>query len=119
MLTNEIIGMEVIGSSGFKLGRITDTESDEKTWKVNSIQVHLEKDVAEEHELRHRFRRTLVLINIDHVQAVGDKVILKGSREDLLKLIASATAVQEELPQEKDQNQIEADSPLGVEMPKA
>jgi sporulation protein YlmC with PRC-barrel domain len=91
MLTSEIIGREVIGSSGFKLGKISDTNFDEKTWRVNSLQVHLEKDVAEEHELRHRFRKTKVLIHVDHVQALGEKIILKGSREDLLKLIASAT----------------------------
>jgi sporulation protein YlmC with PRC-barrel domain len=92
MLANEIMGREVIGSSGFKLGKISDIEFDEKTWKVNSLQVHLEKEVAEEHELRHRFRKTKVMIHVDHVQALGERIILKGSREDLLKLIASATS---------------------------
>jgi sporulation protein YlmC with PRC-barrel domain len=90
MLANEIMGREVIGSSGFKLGKISDIDFDEKTWKVNSLQVHLEKDIAEEHELRHRFRKTKVLIHVDYVQALGERIILKGSREDLLKLIASA-----------------------------
>jgi sporulation protein YlmC with PRC-barrel domain len=114
MLTNEIIGREVIGSSGFKLGKITDTEFDEKTWKVNSLQVHLERDVAEEHELRHRFRKTKVLIHVDHVQALGDRVILKGSREDLLKLIASATPVPEE-QQQKEYDQTEVEKSFGGE----
>ncbi|MDH2901920.1 MAG: PRC-barrel domain-containing protein [archaeon] len=103
MLTNEIVGLEVLGSNGFKLGKIRDTEFDVNTWKLNSIEVQLEKDVAEEHDLRHRFRKTRVLINVDHVQGVGDSVILKGSKEDLLKLIASATST---VPEEQNQQQI-------------
>jgi sporulation protein YlmC with PRC-barrel domain len=103
MLTNEIEGKEVIGLDGFKLGKISDTEFDVNTWKLNSVEVHLEKDVAEEHHLRHRFRKTRVLINVDHVQSVGDRVILKGSKEDLLKLIASATST---VPEEQNQQQI-------------
>jgi sporulation protein YlmC with PRC-barrel domain len=104
MLTNEIVGKEVIGSDGFKLGKINDTEFDVNTWKLNSLEVQLEKDVAEEHHLRHRFRKTRVIINVDHVQSVGDKVILKGSKEDLLKLIASATSTVPE--EEQNQQQI-------------
>ena len=102
MLTNEIIGMEVIGSEGFKLGKIRDTEFDKNTWKLNSLEVQLDKDVAEEHHLRHRFRKTRVLISVDHVQSVGDRVILKGSKEDLLKLVASATST---VPEEQKQQQ--------------
>ena len=103
MLTNKIVGLEVLGSNGFKLGKIRDTEFDVNTWKLNSLEVQLDKDVAEEHHLRHRFRKTRVLINVDHVQSVGDSVILKGSKEDLLKLIASATST---VPEEQNQQQI-------------
>jgi sporulation protein YlmC with PRC-barrel domain len=102
MLTSEIQGKEVIGSNGFKLGKIRDTEFNEKDWKVNSLEVQLEKDVAEEHHLRHRFRKTRVLIHVDHIQGVGDRVILSGSKEDLLKLIASATST---VPEEQQQEQ--------------
>ncbi|HVB12631.1 MAG TPA: PRC-barrel domain-containing protein [Nitrososphaerales archaeon] len=105
MLTNEILGMEVIGSDGFKLGKIKDTEFDESTWKINSLEVHLEKDVAEEHHLRHRFRKTRVLIGVDHIQSLGDRVILKGSKEDLLTLVASATST---VPEEQKQQIPEA-----------
>jgi sporulation protein YlmC with PRC-barrel domain len=102
MLTNEIVDKEVIGSDGFKLGKIMDTEFDEKSWKLSSLEIQLEKDVAEEHHLRHRFRKTRVLIHVDHIQSVGDRVILKGSKEDLLKLIASASST---VPQEVQEQQ--------------
>ena len=103
MLTNDIDGREVIGSDGYKLGKVRDTEFDENNWKLRSLEVQLEKSVAEEHHLRHRFRRTRVLIHVDHVQTVGDKVILKGSKEELLKLIASTTSA---IPEEDKNQQI-------------
>lgn len=103
MLGNEINGKEVIGADGFKLGKVSDVEFDENGWKLSSLEVRLEKDVAEEHNLRHRFRKTRVLIHTDHVQSIGDKVILTGSKEDLLKLIASATST---VPGEEQQQQI-------------
>ncbi len=100
MLTNEILGKEVIASNGFKLGTITDTEFDENTWKVTSLEVHLEKEIAEEYNLRQRLKKTKVLIHADHVQAVGERVILRGAREDLLRLIGSAPP---SVPQEEQQ----------------
>ena len=91
MLAKEILGKEVIGANGFKLGEIDDIQFDEKTWKIGSIEVHLQKDIAEEHHLRHRFRKTQVLISVDHIQGVGDRVILKEAKDELLKLIASTS----------------------------
>jgi sporulation protein YlmC with PRC-barrel domain len=90
MFTQEIIGKEVVGLSGYDLGKVSDVQLDEKTWRIVALEVHLDKDVAEEHRLRHRFRKTMVLINVEHVQGIGDRVVLKGSREDLLSLIASS-----------------------------
>jgi len=92
LLTAEITGKEVIGSEGDTLGKVTDTQFDEKHWKILALEVHLDKEVAEEHQLRHRLRKTLVFVSVEHIHAVGDKVVLKGSREDLLKLIASSAA---------------------------
>jgi sporulation protein YlmC with PRC-barrel domain len=100
MLTDEIIGKEVVGLSGYDLGKVSNVQIDEKQWKVVALEIHLDKDVAEEHRLRHRFRRTKVLINVEHVQGVGDRVVLKGSREDLLKLVATSPPVG---PQEKEE----------------
>jgi sporulation protein YlmC with PRC-barrel domain len=88
LLTSEISGKEVIDSQGYELGKITDAKFDEKEWKVLAFEVQLEKDVAEEHQLTHRFRKTRILIDVEHIQSVGDKVILKGPKKDLLKLIA-------------------------------
>src|ERR1700730_4546225 len=106
MFTNEILGKEVIASNGFKLGTITEAEFDQNTWKINSLEIHLEKDIAEEYNLRQRLRKTKVLIHVDHVQAVGEK--------DLVKFIGSAPATPEELQQPKEEQ-----APKPVEAPVA
>jgi len=94
LLTAEIAGKEVIGSEGDTIGKVTDTQFDEKNWRVLALEVHLEKEVAEEHQLRHRLKKTLLFVSVEHIQAVGDKVVLKESKEDLLKLIASSGALE-------------------------
>jgi sporulation protein YlmC with PRC-barrel domain len=90
LLGSEIIGKEVIGSQGDKLGSVHDIQFDEKGWNVLAIGVRLEKDVADKYNLGHRFRKAEVLINVKHVQAVGDKVILTGSSTELMQLITSS-----------------------------
>lgn len=94
MLISEIAGKEAIDSQGHKLGKITDTQFDEKEWRVLAFEVQLEKEVAEEYHLRHRLGKTRVLVSVEHIQAAGDNVILKESRADLLKLIATAPAME-------------------------
>ncbi len=76
---------------GDKLGVVHDVQFDEKGWSVIAIGVELEKEVAEEHNMGRRFRKTEVLINVKYIQAVGDKVVLTGSKKDLLQLIGSSS----------------------------
>jgi len=87
MLSSEIIGREVIDSQGGKLGTVHDVQFDEKGWNVLALGVQLEKDIADRYNLGHRFRKTEVVIEVKHVQAVGDKVILTGSSKELLQLM--------------------------------
>jgi sporulation protein YlmC with PRC-barrel domain len=91
LMGSKIIGKEVIGSQGDKLGTVHDIQFDEKGWSVLAIGVQLEKEVADEYNLGRRFKKTQVLINVKHIQAVGDKVILTGSRKELLQLVTSST----------------------------
>jgi sporulation protein YlmC with PRC-barrel domain len=85
------VGKEVIGSQGDRLGVIHDIQFDEKGWNILAIAVQLEKGVAEAYNMGHRFRKTQVLIDVKHIQAVSDKVILTGSGKDLPQLITPST----------------------------
>jgi sporulation protein YlmC with PRC-barrel domain len=92
LITADIIGKEIIESQGFKLGKVSDVQFDEKSWRIVGLEIELEKDVAEEHQLRHRLKKTRVMVHVEHIQAVGDRVILKGVKEDLMNLIVSVPA---------------------------
>jgi len=83
------MGKEVITSQGQFIGKISDLQFDEKTWRVTAFYVELNKDVAEEQKLKRLFRKTQVPINVDHVQGVADRIVLKGSKKDILKLISA------------------------------
>ena len=84
---HEIIGREAIGAEGFKLGKIDDIIFDEKSWSIVAFKIKLEKDVAERHNVRQRFRKSYVMVNVGHVQAIGDRVLLNSSNEEIMKLI--------------------------------
>jgi sporulation protein YlmC with PRC-barrel domain len=90
LLSSEIVGREVIDSQGERLGSIHDIQFDEKGWNVLAIGVQLQKEVADRYNLGHRFRKTEVMIDVKHVQAVGDKVILSGPSKELLQLVTSS-----------------------------
>lgn len=82
------MGKEVIGAQGFRLGKVEDTAFDEKSWRVTSLKVKLEKDVAEKYSLRQRFRKSHVMVSVEYVSAVGDRVLLKSSNEEIMKLVS-------------------------------
>ena len=92
------MGKEVIGAQGFRLGKIEDTVFDEKSWRVTSLKVKLEKDVAEKYNLRQRFRKSHVIISVEYVSAVGDRVLLKSSNEEIMKLISGMPSPVPEQP---------------------
>jgi len=91
LLGSEIIGKEVIGSQGEKLGSVHDIQFDEKGWSVLALGVQLEKDIADRYNLGHRFRKTEIMVEVKHIQAVGDKVILTGSSKELMQLMTPST----------------------------
>ena len=90
MYTKELADKEVVGLDGWKIGKIRDTIFDPEGWKITSIEVELEGDVAEEFKMKKHFRSTHLPIDVSHVQAIGDTVTLKTNKEDLFKIGASS-----------------------------
>jgi sporulation protein YlmC with PRC-barrel domain len=81
--------MEVIGLNGFIIGTLQSLDFDSKTWQVRSLVVELDSDVAREFDLKKLLRGTRVLIDVNNVQGVGDKITLKTGKEDLMAEIKS------------------------------
>ncbi len=74
---------EVIGQAGRLVGKVKDGTIDDKTWQVTSLDVELQSSVAKEFNLKKTFGSTTVPIATTFVGAVGDKVVLKASTEEI------------------------------------
>ena len=78
---------EVIGQAGRLIGKVKDGTIDESTWRIVSLDVELEGNVAKEFHLKKTFGSTTVPIGVSFVGAVGDKVVLKASTEEVGRAI--------------------------------
>jgi sporulation protein YlmC with PRC-barrel domain len=101
MNAKELFDLEVVGSTAWQIGKVKDLVVDTKTWQVASLDIELEKNVAEEFNVKHRFSRTHIPLSVSYVQAVGDKIVLKSSKEEIFQQVAAAVAGEEREQQQK------------------
>lgn len=77
-------GIKVIAADGHVVGTVGDLLVDTGAWQVKSMQLKLDKGVADELGVpRGRFHAALVNLPIRMIQSVGDNVILTVSAEGL------------------------------------
>ena len=73
---------EVIGPAGRLIGKVKDGTIDDD-WKITSLDVQLEGNVAKDFHLKKTFGSTTVPIATSYIGAVGDKVVLKASEQEI------------------------------------
>ncbi len=89
----ELLGKEVIGIRGWRIGLVTDVILDPKTWGVIALDVRLPKNVAEEFGLRHMLRSARIPVDVQNVQGIGDAAItLKISKAELRTFLRAKPA---------------------------
>ena len=91
----DLVDREVIGLNGWVIGTVKNVTFDEKTWKIKSLDVQLESEVAKEFEMSKVFRSTHIPLGVTHVQGIGDKVSLKITKEDLMALVGTLETTSE------------------------
>lgn len=74
------------------IGVVKDGEVDDNTWQITNLDVQLEGSVAKEFHLKKTFGSTTVPIATKFVGAVGDKVVLKGTKEEIGNAINAKAA---------------------------
>ena len=80
----ELRDRTVIGADGNAIGQVAAIIVDAATWSVKAIRIKLRSDVAEQAGVAHSlFRASTFDVPIDHVQSVGDAVVLTVSSRDL------------------------------------
>jgi sporulation protein YlmC with PRC-barrel domain len=86
----DLLGKEVIEMNGSLIGIIKNVMFDEKAWEVGSLDIQLDENMAKEFEMKKVFRNYRIPLSVSYVQGIGDKVILKNSKEELMALLAAS-----------------------------
>lgn len=80
-------GRTIIGADGLLIGEIAALFLDADTWKIESIQMKLERQVADQiGASRGLFHAAMIEIPIRFVQSVGDTVVLSVSVDELRRI---------------------------------
>lgn len=87
--TKNMVGLEVMGPRGWKIGKIENVPVNTATWKIEEIEVKLEKEIAERLNMKHHFRSTILPIRTEQITGVGNVVSINYTQEDVDNMIAS------------------------------
>ena len=80
----ELRDRTVIGADGNAIGQVAAIIVDPTSWSVTAVRIKVRSEVAEQVGLAHSlFRASTFDVPIDHVQSVGDAVVLTVSARDL------------------------------------
>jgi len=81
---DNIRGRTVISADGQAIGAVTALFVDPTSWRVESVSVELQKDIADRvGASRSLFRRGVIEIPVALIQSVGDTVLLGVVVDDL------------------------------------
>jgi sporulation protein YlmC with PRC-barrel domain len=101
MYGRELSELEIVDSSGWKIGKVKDVIIDRNTWRVTALDIELEKSIAKEFQMKHRLSSTRVPVSIAYIQAIGDSVVLKASKEEVLQQALAESASSSSSEQKK------------------
>ena len=85
----DVLGKEVVELNGSVMGVVKNVMFDEKIWEVTSLDVELNKKTADELEAKKLFRHFRIPLAVSHIQGIGDKVLLKGSAEEVMTTLSA------------------------------
>jgi sporulation protein YlmC with PRC-barrel domain len=86
MKISGLVGREVLGSGGWRIGRVQEVVFDETNWQIRSLDVKLDRSVAQEFQMKKLFFKTTVKIDVTSVHAVGDHIMLSVTKSQLGKM---------------------------------
>lgn len=81
----DLIGKEVVGAEGWKLGRVREIMIDRDTWMVTALSMDLESNIAKEFKMKKMWGKSDLAIPVGHVQGVADRIVLKKSKSQILE----------------------------------
>ena len=94
MKATDLKDKEVIGQTGQMIGKVKDGDID-ANWAITDLQVELEGNIAKEIHVKKTFGSTTIPIPVKFVNAVGDKVMLNVSTEQIGQSLSAATTAKQ------------------------
>ena len=89
LLDEKLMGRAIIGADGKVIGEVAGFFLDAEAWRIDALQVKLDRAVAEQLRARHPlFRPALIEIPTHLVQSVGDTIVLSVVVEGLRQVLA-------------------------------
>jgi sporulation protein YlmC with PRC-barrel domain len=80
----ELRDRTVIGADGNAIGQVAAMIVDADSWAVKALRIKLRNNVADQAGVGHSlFRASTIDVPIDHIQSVGDTVVLTVSVDGL------------------------------------
>jgi sporulation protein YlmC with PRC-barrel domain len=98
MYSQELFNKEVLSAQGWKIGNLRELVIDNSTWQIKYIEVTLNKKVADEFGVKKTIGNVSLPIDTGDIQATGDVITLKISKEDLRRSIEAAKTPIESVP---------------------
>ncbi len=76
----ELRDRTVIAADGNAIGQVAAIVVDPDSWSVKAVRIRLRREVAEQLGIGHSlFRASTIDVGVDHVQSVGDALVLTVS----------------------------------------
>lgn len=90
MYSSDLIGKEVVGAEGWNIGKVRELVVDKERWTVTGLSVGLESNVAKAFNLKKMWGAGDLAIPVAHVQAAGDRIILKIPKSQIAEIAKTA-----------------------------
>jgi len=88
MKGRRLLGKQVVGASGWRIGKVKDLIFDETTWRIGSLEVTLDRKVAQEYQMKKILVRTSLEVDVKMVHAIGDHVLLSVTKPGLRRMLS-------------------------------
>jgi sporulation protein YlmC with PRC-barrel domain len=88
MKSGRLLGKQVVGSGGWRIGRVKDIIFDETTWRIEALEVRLDRKVAQEYRMKRLLLRTRLEVDVKSVHAIGDHVLLSVTKPGLRRMLS-------------------------------
>lgn len=93
MISDDIIGKEVVGKNGYRIGKTKEVIFGMNDWRITHIDVELKDNIEAELGMSGSIlSHSRVPLEVSNIEGIGDVITLKTTKEELVRDINSYNA---------------------------